>query len=209
MSSDRLDRPARAIDWARLKQRLADAEEALLRDHFETSEPRRAALEARARAIASETSSTAIRDQGLEVVEFVLGAGHFAVPASHVREVRPLQELTPVPCTPPFVSGIMSAHGRIIAVVDLKIFLDLPESGLTDLNKVIILQHGDMEFGVLADSIVGGHWLPLSQIQSQSLSDKHQRAACIRGVTPQQLTVLDVEGIVSDTSFVVDEEVSP
>lgn len=145
------------------------------------------------------------------MVEFVLGAAHYAVPAANVREVRPVHELTPVPCTPAFVSGIMSAHGRIIAVIDLKTYLDLPESGLTDLNKVIILQHADMEFGVLADGIVGGHWLPLSQIESQAPSpaSPHPRVACVRGVTPQQTTVLDVRAIASDPSFVIDEEVSP
>lgn len=201
------DRPARVIDWARLKQRLADAEEALTRGQSQSAE-RRASLEARARAIASGPAALAQRGEGMEVVEFVLGESRYAVPASKVREVRSLHELTPVPCTPAFVSGIMSAHGRIIAVIDLKTFLDLPESGLTDLNKVIILQHADMEFGVLADGIVGGYWLPSSQLQAPASASTSRRAGCIRGVTPQQLTVLDVECIATDPSFVIDEEVS-
>jgi len=201
------DRPSRSIDWANIYQRLAKAEEAIMRGQSQTPEARRTALEARARALAAEPANPN-RGPGMEVVEFLLGSSHYAVPASSVREVRPLQELTPLPCTPAFVSGIMSAHGRIIAVVDLKKFLDLPELGLTDLNKVIILQHAAMEFGVLADSIVGGHWLLLADLQSNFSSSMQHRASCIRGITPQQLTVLDVQGIASDPAFVVDEEVS-
>lgn len=202
------DTPSRSIDWARIKQRLAEAEEAITRGQSQAPEVRRAALEARARALAAEPAANANRGPGIEVVEFLLGFSHYAVPASSVLEVRPLHELTPVPCTPGFVSGIMSVHGRIIAVIDLKKFLDLPESGLTDLNKVIILQHADMEFGVLADGIVGGHWLALADLQSSFSSSMHDRATCFRGITPKQLTVLDVQGIASHPSFVVDEEVS-
>ncbi|MBW8830199.1 MAG: purine-binding chemotaxis protein CheW [Burkholderiales bacterium] len=201
------DMPSRSIDWAKINQRLAKAEEAIMRGQSQAPEARRAALEARARALAAEPAN-ANRGPGMEVIEFLLGSNRYAVPASNVCEVRPLQELTPLPCTPAFVSGIMSAHGRIIAVVDLKKFLDLPESGLTDLNKVIILQHAAMEFGVLADSIVGGHRLLLADLQASFSSSMQHRANCIRGITPQQLTVLDVQGIASDPAFVVDEEVS-
>lgn len=202
------DASSRSIDWAKIKQRLAEAEEAVSRRQSQAPEARRAALEARAHALAAEPAANANRGPGMEVVEFLLGSSHYAVPSSSVRDVRPLQGLTPVPCTPAFVSGIMSAHGRIIAVVDLKIFLDLPESGLTDLNKVIVLQHADMEFGVLADGIVGGHRLLLADLQSSFSSSMHHRATCVRGITLQQLTVLDVQGIASDPAFVVDEEVS-
>ena len=100
------DRPWRSIDWPNIYQRLAKAEEAIMRGQSQTPEARRTALEARARALAAEPANPN-RGPGMEVVEFLLGSSHYAVPASSVREVRPLQELTPLPCTPAFVSGIM------------------------------------------------------------------------------------------------------
>lgn len=172
------------IDWAKLKDRLAHAEEALFRGPSSTPEARLAAHEARTRAI---TAQPAVRGEGSEIVEFVLGGRHYAVPTAHVVEVRALNTLTPLPCVPRFVSGIMSIQGRIIAVIDLKTLLDLPESGLTDLNKVIILRHADMEFGVLADAIVGGRWLPASDAG--------------------MLTLLDVPGLAGDPRFTIDVEV--
>jgi purine-binding chemotaxis protein CheW len=171
------------VDWALLKERLARTEAALFRGQYATPEARLAAHEARTRAI---TAQPAPRGAGAEVVEFVLGARHYAVHTAHVVEVRALNTLTPLPCVPRFVSGIMSVQGRIIAVIDLKTLLDLPESGLTDLNKVIILRHADMEFGVLADSIVGGRWLPASESGT--------------------LTLLDVPGLAGDPRFTIDAE---
>jgi len=181
------DTPTR-VDWDLLKQRVAQAEEALQRGSISTPEARLAAHEARTRAIMAQPAQ---RGEGAEVVEFVLGGVHYAIPSFMVVEVRALQSLTPLPCTPRFVSGIMSVQGRIIAVIDLKTFLDLPESGLTDLNKVIILRHADMEFGVLADQIVGGRWMAQASAPAPGLP-----------------TMLDVQRIVRDPRFVIDAEVS-
>ena len=197
----------KAIDWARVKQQLAQAEQALLRSQSPTPETRRAELEARARALALQTASAAERGPGAEVVEFMLGSGRFAVAADVVREVRTLHELTPIPCAPAFVSGMMNVHGRIIAVIDLKTYMALPESGLTDLNKVIILHQGDMEFGVLADRIVGGRWLADAElVQGEVLPEPSRRFALAR--TRDDVVVLDVQALVRDPGFVVDEEVS-
>lgn len=184
------DTPSR-IDWDKIKQRLARAEEALLRGQDSTAEARLAAHEARTRAIMAEPAAAARRGHGMEVVEFMLGTTAYAVPSASVIEVRALHSLTPLPCTPRFVSGIMSVQGRIIAVIDLKTYLDVPESGLTDLNKVIILRHQDMEFGVLADAIVGGRWLAAADAGS--------------GASP---TLLDVQAMADDPKFVIDASVS-
>jgi purine-binding chemotaxis protein CheW len=181
------DTPTR-IDWDLLKQRLAHAEEALQRGTTTTPEARLAAHEARTRAIMAQPAH---RGEGVEAVEFVLGGARYAVPSAAVVEVRALHALTALPCTPRFVSGIMSVQGRIIAVIDLKIFLDLPESGLTDLNKVIILRHADMEFGILADEIVGGRWIAQSPAMPSG-----------------QPVMLDVQRIVADPRFVIDAEVT-
>ena len=44
----------------------------------------------------------------------------------------------------------------------MKKFFDLPEKGLTDLNKVLVLKNDRMEFGLLADAILGVRSLPTS-----------------------------------------------
>jgi purine-binding chemotaxis protein CheW len=198
----------KTIDWAAIKERLAKAEEALTRGYATAPEERRATLEARARSLAQQAPAAG-RGEGFDLVEFELGPMHLGLPSGCVTEVRTLHELTPVPCTPPFVSGIMAAHGRIIAVVDLKKYLALPESGLTDLNKVIILQHGDMEFGVLADRIVGGRWLAQADLGAGPDDIEPRLRSCLKGQGPHGLMVLDVDALVRAPGFVIEEEVAP
>src|SRR5690242_86354 len=44
--------------------------------------------------------------QLIEVVSFLLAYETYAIETAYVREVYPLKDLTPLPCTPPFVAGI-------------------------------------------------------------------------------------------------------
>jgi len=193
------------VDWAELKQRLARAEQALTPG----SRERRAAMEARARALASPPPRVEAAGPTLELVEFELAQRCFAVETRFVREVQALRELTALPCTPPFVSGIINAHGRVIAVIDLKTFLELGESGLSDLNKVVILQHGDVELGILADRIVGSTPLPLAQLQPAPADLAPALARRLRGVTQRHTLVLDVPTLLEDPALIIDDEVTP
>ena len=202
-------RPRNLVDWQQVKRRLAATERALLRDGEGDPEQRRRILQARAEAMAAVRPPAPVAGEGIEVVEFTLAERRCAIECAFVREVQPLKELTGIPCTPPFVSGIINAHGRILAVIDLQKFLELAESGLSDLNKVIILQHGDLEFGILADRIVGTYWLPLTDLQAAAPAIDLARPDCVRGVTDQQVMVLDAQRLVADAALVVDDEVSP
>src|SRR5688572_22021320 len=106
-------------------------------------------LRTRARALA-RTAAPPEEGTVLEVVEFRLAHERYAVEGRHVQEVCTLGELTPLPCTPSFVRGIVNVRGRIVPVLDLKRFFDLPEQGITDLHRIILVRRHDLELGLLA-----------------------------------------------------------
>jgi purine-binding chemotaxis protein CheW len=66
-------------------------------------------------------------DEYIEVVEFLLAHEKYGIESKCVREVYPLKELTPVPCTPSFVRSIINVRGKILSVIDIKKFFELPE----------------------------------------------------------------------------------
>lgn len=80
-------------------------------------------LRDRAHLLARPPEQAATADTQLEVLEFRLAQERYAVETRHVREVCPLKDLTPLPCTPPFVLGVVNVRGCILPVLDLKIFL--------------------------------------------------------------------------------------
>ena len=164
-------------------------------------------LQARARALAQEPDERAEPENYLEVLEFSLAYERYALETSLVREVHPLKELTPLPCTPPFILGIINLRGQILAVIDLKRFFDLPEKGLSDLNKVIILRRGRLEVGLLADAVAGVRALPLSELQTTLPTLEGLSPDYLKGVTREALIILDAEKILTDPRLIVHEEV--
>lgn len=164
-------------------------------------------LKARARTLAREPEPEEAAEEYLEVAEFLLAYETYAIETAYIREVYPLKELTPLPCTPPFVLGIINVRGQILSVIDIKKFFDLPEKGLADLNMVIIL-HGDgMEFGIMADKILGVKSIPLSAIQPSLPTLTDIRAEYLRGVTEERGIILDAKKILYDNRILVHEEV--
>ena len=173
----------------------------------ETENTRRI-LKARAQALARAPVAQ-ITEAALEVVEFSLATERYGIETAYVREVFPFKELTPVPCTPAFFMGIVNVRSRLIAVVDLKKFFDLPPTGLHDLHHVIILHSAEMDVGILTDDVVGVRSVPVSQLQTSlpTLSGIGQQY--LRGVTGERLVVLDAARIMADPKLIVEEEVQP
>lgn len=164
-------------------------------------------MRARARALARPPQPADAARTSLEVLEFSLARESYAVETRHVQEVYPLKNLTPLPCTPPFVRGIVNVRGRITAVIDIKKFFDLPDKGLTDLHRVILIRSGDLELGLLADVIVGVRQVPLDSLQASLPTLTGIRADYLKGVTAERLVVLDLDRILADPRIIVHEEV--
>jgi purine-binding chemotaxis protein CheW len=189
------------IDWAAVRHRLELAGQ-LLADEFAPSpEKCQAVLKARAQTLA--TASAAAPASGFEVLEFRLAGEHYAIENNWVREVYPLREFTPLPGTPPFVLGIIHVRGQILSVLDLKKFFDLPSQGISDLNKVIVLDNGDMAFGILADAIVGTRSILDDDLQAALPTLTDIRADYLLGITRQRQVVLDGNKLLSDPAIVV------
>ena len=170
------------------------------------AEEKKKILRARAKELAREGEKEMI-GKFVEIVEFMLAYERYGIESSYVREIHTLRELTPVPCTPPFVLGIINVRGQIVSVIDIKKFLDLPERGLTNSNKVIVIHDDTMEFGILADSILGVRTLPTGAIQAPLPTLTGIRSEYLKGVTKEPIAVLDGAKILSAKSLVVHEEV--
>lgn len=143
--------------------------------------------------------------QLLEVLEFRLASERYAVETRYVTEVHPLRDLTPLPGTPPFVRGIVNLRGRILAVYDLKKFFALPEQGVTDLHRILVVNAGDFEIGLLADVVVGVRALPASALSPPLPTLSAIAAEYLKGISEERLVVLDLGRLLSDPRIVVND----
>jgi len=196
------------IDWRRVHDRIETARLALEQGLEKTREEKIGILKVRARALSQERKEKESDNEYVEVVEFSLAYEEYAIESSYVREVYPMKELTTVPGAPPFVAGIINVRGQILSVIDIKKFFDLPEKGLTDLNKVIIIHNNAMEFGILADVVLGTRRIMLREIQQSLPGFTEIRAQYLKGVTRERVIILDAGKLLSDKNIIVHEEVT-
>jgi purine-binding chemotaxis protein CheW len=143
----------------------------------------------------------------LEVLEFRLATERYALESRYVENVYPLRDLTPLPCTPAFILGVVNIHGRILPVIDLKKFFGLPEHGLTDLHRVILISGNDLQFGLLADVIVAVRSIPAESLQPSLPTLTGIRGDYLKGIGDGRLVVLDLQRILADPRIIVHEEI--
>ncbi len=131
----------------------------------------------------------------------------YGIENRYIREVYALKDFTPLPCTPSFVFGIINIRGRIVSVIDIKRFFDLPDRGLSDQNKVIVLSSSTMEFGILADEIRGVRNVLSKDVQAGLPTLTGIRLEYLLGVTEDRLIILDGGKLLTDKNLPVYEEV--
>ncbi len=194
------------IDWEAIHRRINAVGVAMESGWQPGPEERTRILKERAWVLAREIKK---KEEGetIEVVEFLLAKEHYGIESSCIREVYPLKDYTPLPCVPAFVLGLLNVRGRIISVIDIKRFFDMPDKGISDLNKVIIINDEKMEFGILADAILGVREIAIREIGPPLPTLTGIREEFLKGVTGERLVILDAARILADKNIVIHEEV--
>jgi purine-binding chemotaxis protein CheW len=162
-------------------------------------------LRERARALARPAADPLAPTDSLELLEFRLAGERYAVETRFISEVQPLRDLTPLPGTPAFVLGIVNLRGRILPVYDLKKFFSLPEQGLTDLHRIVVINGHGLEIGLLADVVVGVRELAPGALSPALPTLSAIASAYLKGVSEERLVVLDLERLLLDPRIVVND----
>ncbi len=207
MNQQENEKKVKGIKWDEIYHRIESARVSAEMGFQPTDDERDKILKERAKIFSRELEAKEEKDEYVEVLEFLLAHEMYGVELKYVREVYPLKELTPIPQIHAFVLGIVNVRGEILSVIDIKKFFDLPEKGLTDLNKVIILHSADMEFGILADSIIGVRNILLSELKTSLPTLTGIREEYLKGVTKEREIILDAGKLLSDKGIIVNENV--
>jgi purine-binding chemotaxis protein CheW len=165
-------------------------------------------MQERARTLARPLGQEAAQNGLIGLLEFSLAKENYAVETRHVSEVLPLNDLTPLPCTPAFLCGIINVRGRILPVLDIRQFFNLPAQGITDLHRIILVQRDELELGLLADEIVGVRTLSADDLQPALPTMTGILGDYLKGVTADRLVVLDLDKLFSDEKLTLHQEVS-
>jgi len=197
----------KTFDWAAVHQRIELSRAAVEQGFKPSKEQKERILKQRAELLSKVTANSESDVERYDVLEFLMGNEKYAIESTHVSEVYPIQDLSPLPCTPRFVLGVINVRGQILCVIDLRAVFDLSVDAGAGVNKIIILRTAEMEVGVRADAILGVRSISEAEIYPAPATLTGPRAEFLKGVTDASVALLDVPKILSDKRIIVHEEV--
>jgi purine-binding chemotaxis protein CheW len=130
------------------------------------------------------------------VLAFQLGKERYALDVAHVRGVRPVESLTRVPGVPTFYRGVINVRGRIVSVLDLRHFFNIPVDKSDLPPELIIAETEDLYLALLAHHIEEVTSIPRETVEVVDVK-------YARGVTSERLVLLDIQTLFSDERLII------
>ncbi len=134
--------------------------------------------------------------QAGQYLTFLLNGQGYGVPIAAVREINRLTDITPVPQTPAFVSGVMNLRGKVIPVIELRLKFGIPKAAHTKQTCIIVIEGEAGQIGMIVDSVSGVIDLTLNQIEPAPTMGNEERLSYVLGMGKVDNTVIILVDII-------------
>lgn len=110
------------------------------------------------------------KEKTFQLIVFRLAREWYGIEISKIKEVIKVGKITYLPSSPEHIAGIVSLRGNILSVTDLKRIFSLPYEGVTEKTRIIAIESGMLETGLLVDEVVESIEVPVSKIEPPLLT---------------------------------------
>lgn len=130
----------------------------------------------------------------VQLLTFAIGDDEYGVDILEVKRLLEHAVPTPVPGLPGWMRGVLSFHGAVIPILDLRVRFGGAPGDYGRFSVIIVVNAGARTLGLLVDRVVG-----VSDVGKGSLQDAGERAGvrppfvrAMAQVDDRLVTVLDV-----------------
>lgn len=137
-----------------------------------------------------------------QLVLFDLASEHYAIDSSIVREIIRIQGITRVPGAAQFVEGVTNLRGRVVPVLDLRKRLDLPATERNKDTRIVVVNVGGHDVGLVVDGVSEVMRIPASLIEPPSMIVTGEDSDYVRGIAKletKMVILLDLDRLLSAT----------
>jgi purine-binding chemotaxis protein CheW len=99
-------------------------------------------------------------------VRLRVAAEAYAIPVTQVRGVSDLDQVTPVPGSPPGVLGLCNLRGQLVPVIDLAVILGISRVGAP--GYLLVAQSHEEQAALAIDAVSGVSELPDQEEEVES-----------------------------------------
>jgi len=120
-------------------------------------------------AVNSDSSVEEVIDsEVIQLVSFMLDEVEYGVDILSVHEILRYPEMTRLPNTPKFIKGVINLRGNVLPVVDVRLRFGFPKGGITDLTRIIVVETGGKQVGLLVDNVYQVVRIPVVNVDPPS-----------------------------------------
>ena len=113
----------------------------------------------------SQSVSTSVIDELLQLVSFNIGSEEFGVDILKVQEINRMVEITKVPQAPHYVEGVINLRGKVIPIVDLRKRFNLEIKEYDKDTRIVVVDINSTILGMVVDSVSEVLRLPANTIE--------------------------------------------
>ena len=149
--------------------------------------------------MAADTQNTPNERQ---LILFSLGRGNYGIPIDNINEIKKMEEITVVPKAPKFIEGVINLRGNVVPVIDLRKRFGMENFDVTKKTKIIIVEVGKRQFGVIVDSVAEVVTLAQDQIEPSLPTVSGLKAEFINGIGKMDgklIIILEISKILQST----------
>lgn len=146
-------------------------------------------------------STMSENSQIVELATFYVGEALCGMNILNVQEINKLMDMTKVPQSPEYVTGILNLRGQIVTVIDLGKKLGLSSTDFSESTRNIIVNSDSEYIGLLVSSISDVVEANLEKVEEPPANIGGVQGAFFKGVFKTRdrlIGILDVNKVLSD-----------
>ncbi len=121
----------------------------------------------------------------IDVVEFILGGERYALDIQLAREIVEMIPITPIPRSPPYISGVINLRGEITNIMNLNTLLGLPNQEIRENQKIIVLvpeAASGSNVGIIVDEVLSVLQVAESDIENLGDGLTSEVSSFVKGI---------------------------
>lgn len=143
-----------------------------------------------------------IETDSVQYIVVKIGTEQYGIDIKYVDNIVRMQKITRVPKIQSYVKGVINLRGEVIAVMSIRLKMNLPEDEFTNSSRIIILKPDTQsEIGVLVDEVKEVVTLEQSEIEKTFYDVKDDRTSYISGIgkhNGELISLLDINAILPE-----------
>lgn len=148
-----------------------------------------------------KTETDALKNEEMEIMEFIIGNEAFGIDVTNVREIMTVQDVTPAALSHPMVEGLFKPRDILYTVISLPSFIrnTMVEKNPKDL--FILTDYKGMNIAYRVNAVNGIVRVNRSRIQQADRSVGGDNLRITKGVIAHEgrlISILDIEEIMND-----------